>query len=213
MLKKNIYIIKDGSTFWKKIEWLLTNVNAKIFTFNEQSAPDIKFDPKPDLVIAAEPVYKRISFLFQNYPRLIIQDSDSFNPTIHESKDKEYGIASWPVEDGAFLELTSSMLNLPERKVFRTLIRIFPFGKETFYIGQSENFSLTGIAFKSEANLNHGDGVTISFHVPVISANLKLDAKVVREYYIKDSDATFYGARFIDVDDKDKDILFKFVLS
>ena len=99
------------------------------------------------------------------------------------------------------------------RKIFKSLIRIFDQGEEFGVLGQSKDFSMSGMAFWSELKLKRGARITVSFSLPEDGRNLRLGAEVVRVALDDEKERILYGARFQDTTPREAGLLTAFILS
>jgi len=208
---KNIYLIKDKSPFWEDIEKVLRGVNAKVSTFEGEAGPEAISRQAPDLAIMAAHIHQKISSMTQKVPKLIIMNSIGPGAVIQESTDENFIIVGWPLEEHSFLELTSKLLAISKRRQFQTLIRIFPKRLNTGFVGKSEDFSLTGLAFKAEQELQVGEGVILSFFVMEVQKSIKLEAEITRRAVDPSDGSLYYGARFVNLSPENNEIVEKFV--
>lgn len=190
---------------WKEVAGYLKSANAEVFTFDE-SALSATLPRQPDLIIAGEKAYQAISA--QNIPKIVIADG---NAKAVERKAKDIYFVVWPISKEAFLEITARLLYISERRVFNALITITLKDKNETYLGRSENFSMSGIAFKCDKPLNKADEVIISFYVAGVSRRVSLEADVVRSAIDPADGTAYYGARFINLTAETKDILSRFI--
>jgi hypothetical protein len=208
---KNIYLIKDAKPFWADIERALSGVNAKVSTFDGQTAQEAISRQAPDLIIIAESIHHDISAMVQKLPKLILKKNMLPGTIIQGSTNGDCITAGWPLEEKSFLEITSRLLFVSERRKFRAMIRIFTKGVKTGFAGQSEDFSLTGIAFKTDQQFPLGEEVAISFYVTEVKKSIKLDAEITRQGIDPADGSSYYGARFINLSSEDKEVLKKFI--
>lgn len=206
---KTIYLIKDKSPLWEELADYLKTVNAEVIHLKEKSVVDGLSKTPPHLIILSEIHYEAISNISKNIPKIIIKDSAV--QTGPEVKAKDTYFLSWPIDKAAFLEITSRLLYISERRLFNALITVTLKDKNESYMGSSENFSLTGVAFKVDAALNTGMTVTISFFVPNLGKRVNLDAEVVRTSLDPVTGLVYYGARFLNLTPEAKAILSQFV--
>ncbi len=186
---KRICLIRDRRPFWEIIAAYLKTVNAHL-SLIDKPVLQIVSEKNPDIVITGGSAYKEISALSQNIPKLVITEGD-----IAETRSRDVYFLSWPVGKEAFLEMTSRLLYISERRLFKAVISIAPKGRDETYLGKSLNFSMSGMAFKVEKPLNVGDILTISFFIPNSDERLSIDAEVMRNSIDPDDGSVYYGAR------------------
>ena len=132
---------------------------------------------------------------------------------VRSSNDRNLLITGWPLERDQFLEITSRMLTIAPRRSFKTLIRIFGENDEVGGVGQSKDFSLTGLAFQTGKRLKEGETVAISFSIPEAKQSMRLEANVVRSAPENEGKDGIYGARFVDLGGEDRRLLTAFILN
>ncbi len=203
---KTICIIKDGRPFWNDITEYLKAVNASIFPLDLKTLLQSVSEKNPAIVIAGERAYREVSAIPQGIPRLVIAEGN-----IAESKSRDVYFLKWPASRESFLEMTSRLLYISERRHFKTVISIAPKGKNETYLGKSLNFSMSGMAFKVDKPLSQGDILTISFFIPNSNKRLILDAEVMRSSVNPDDGSVYYGSRFLSVKEEIKDDLESFI--
>ena len=201
---KTICLIKDEKPFWKEIEEYLILVNARVFPLNEKDALQNISEKNPDIIIGGERTYEVASFISQNIIKLFVLDKD-----VKEDKNKNAYFLKWPVTKEAFLDMTSKLLYIYDRRFFRTIISITPKGKNETFLGRSLNFSMSGMAFNVDKPMKPGDILTISFFIS--SKRLKIDAEVMRSSIDPDDGSVYYGARFLNIEKDTEDVMENFI--
>ncbi|MBI4822730.1 MAG: PilZ domain-containing protein [Nitrospirae bacterium] len=204
---KTICLIKDKRPLWEEVIGYLKSANAEVFT-SDESALSATLPRKPDLIITGEKTYRSMNATLQNTPKIIVTDGKQMTV---ERKTKDVYFIVWPVYKEAFLEITARLLYISERRVFNALITITSKDKNETFIGRSENFSMTGIAFKCDKPLSRTDNVIISFYVTGLSRRVSLEAEVMRSAIDPTDGTTYYGARFINLSAETKAILTRFI--
>ncbi len=203
---KTICILKNRQTFWKDIAMYLEDVNANVCYLESESVlQDITSNP-PDILIAEEKSYKEILSLPESIPKLIITEGD-----ITEIKSRNIYFLRWPAGREPFLEMTSRLLYVSERRLFTTVITIVPKGKEEACFGKSVNFSMSGMAFTSDKLLRQGDILTVSFYIPGSYKRVKLEMEVMRNSIDPKDRSLYYGARFLNIENDVKDAFESFI--
>jgi len=199
---KTVCIIKDRSHFWPKIEEFLKGAGANIKPLRSEET--ILSESECDLLIGTEGIL-RLS-LPRGVPKLIISSKKADRAW---SRDIEYMV--WPVAEDAFLEMTSRLLHLSQRRRFKTVITIKVPKEDMPIVGRSEDFSTTGLSFKVDRELRKNDNIAVSFHIPDIDKRLTLDAEIMRVGIDPADGSRYYGAKFIGLDDSEKEALQRFV--
>jgi hypothetical protein len=203
---KTICIVKDERPFWTEIESYLKTVNARVIPLDLRAVLKDISEKNPDIVIAGERALRELAGISQNIPKLVITEGD-----VAESKSKDVFFLKWTTTKEPFLELTSRLLYISERRIFKTVITIYHKGRNDTFLGKSLNFSLSGMAIKVDRPLDSGDILSISFFIPNSDNRISIDAEVMRKSVDLDGSFVYYGVRFIDLDDRIKDMLEGFI--
>lgn len=209
---RKICLVRDERDFWGTIETYLGAVNAELTLMSGDPGTPRILECRPDLIVTGAKVHHGLMYKARKVPMIVVKENTPPVALINQLENRNLVITGWPIEKENFLEITSRMLFIAPRKIFRTIIRIFPEGEEFGLLGQSCDFSLTGVAFTSSRSIPTGQSVEISFSVPKANRSLRLGAEVVRE---ADGDAggKLYGARFVDLSSEQSRTLNAFVLS
>lgn len=202
---KTICIIKDERSFWEEIEGYLKDVNARVFSFDSPSLECLS-ERNQDLIIGNVRIYKKLISIPQNIPKIVITDE-----TIPDDKSRDIYFIKWPISKDTFLEITSRLLSISLRRTFKTIISITSKVDNETCIGQSLDFSMSGMSFKSEKSFNVGDILKLGFFIPNFSERVSFDAEVMRSYFDPDDVSIHYGARFLNIDEKMKKVLEGFI--
>ena len=166
----------------------------------------------PDLLITDSRVHHNMLRWLGQMPVIVVKEGTPPTTMLREAAGRNLLITGWPLEKSRFLDITSSMLSIAPRRVFRTLIRIFSEGDDIGSLGQSTDFSLSGMAFKAEMRFSRGDEITISFSIPEASDSLRIGIEIVRSASAGEDGRSAYGARFLNIDAEDRRLLTTFIL-
>ncbi|MBI5640687.1 MAG: response regulator [Nitrospirae bacterium] len=116
-----------------------------------------------------------------------------------------------PLRPVELLEKVSQLLDIPERKSYRVLLKVKVNGRftsDTFFCS-SQNISSSGILLQTDKLLEKGDIITCSFFLPS-SERIVAEGEVVRA--AKNSGDTYqYGIRFLSLDDEFKTSIETFI--
>ncbi|MFC1657096.1 PilZ domain-containing protein [Candidatus Moduliflexota bacterium] len=209
---KKICLIRDDRTYWSTIEKYLCAVNAEVSTSGGNDEPEGLIDSKPDLIIANAKAHHGMARRIRQIPTIVIKEGTPPVALVRTTAERNIMITGWPLERYQLLDITSKMLAVAPRRLFRTLIRIFTKGDEFGSLAQSRDFSLSGMAFKSEKHLSKGEKIKISFSLPDVNRSMRLDAEVMRGNGKDDGKDSLYGARFVNLDKDNHHLLSSFVL-
>jgi hypothetical protein len=210
---KSIFIIGGSDPLWAEVKKFLTKINTTLFTLNHDTDLAMLESLDPSLLIMNSETYLTMPPIADSFMKLIIKEEGSSMPLLREGSGKGAVMVDWPQEERAFLELTSRLLTVSPRRSFKALIRILPKGDTVTYMGESENFSLTGIGFRTNHTLQQGDEVEISFYVPANRKTANFGAEVVRCLPCHVDDATRYGARYVNLAPDTEEVMNKFIRS
>ena len=209
---KKICLIRGGGEYWRKIEDFLGVVNAAVVVMDGEPRQEEIMGHHPDLLITDSRVHHNMLRWLGQMPVIVVKESTPPTTMLREAADRNLLITGWPLEKSRFLDITSSMLSIAPRRVFRTLIRIFSEGDDIGSLGQSADFSLSGMAFKAEMRFSRGDEITISFSIPEASDSLRIGIEIVRSASAGEDGRSVYGARFLNVAAEDRRLLTTFIL-
>jgi len=105
-----------------------------------------------------------------------------------------------PLRPMQFLEKVGQLLDVPERKSYRVLLKVTvdgEDGRESFFCS-SQNISASGILIETDKVLAKGDRISCSFFLPR-SEHVVASAEVMR--IAPSSNGTYhYGIRYLDLD-------------
>lgn len=203
---KTICIIKDREPCWREIASYLEDVNVRVCYLESGSFLQEIADNSPDILIVSEKIYKEGLYVPESIPKLIITGQE-----IPEAKIKNVYFLKWPARQEPFLEMTSRLLYVSERRLFTTVITIVHKGKKEPFFGKSVNFSMSGMAFKSDNLLRQGDILTISFYLPACYKRVTLEVEVMRNSIDPQDRSLYYGARFLNMEHSVKDAFEDFI--
>lgn len=209
---KKICLVRDDRKFWETIEKYLGDVNAEAVLMAGDCGSDDVLAQKPDLVIANALFHHSISRRLKQYPIIVIKEGTPPVTMAGTSSNRNLIITGWPLQKGDFLEMTSQMLAIPPRKVFRTIIRVYAGDDEIGSLGQSVDFSLSGIAFKTSREFSVGSRIIISVTLPETEERLRLHAVIQRCNLAGRDGNTIYGASMKEIPAADKRMLRDFIL-
>ena len=116
-----------------------------------------------------------------------------------------------PVNPVQFLNTVSRLLDVPERKSYRVLVKLSVKGKakdESFFCS-SRNISSTGILVETDKLLEKGDMISCSFFLPK-SGQIAADAEIVRAVTLT-ARSYQYGLRFTTLNPECKSAINDFV--
>lgn len=210
---KSICIIKGKEPFWKDVKKFLSGTNAEFFSL--ESAEDLTAlkGLTPTLLIMNTDSYFALPPAAASCMKLVIEGKKVSPAYLRPRSGRKTIMIDWPQEEKVFLELTSRMLTIPPRRFFRAMIRILPKSDTIAYVGESEDFSLTGLGFRTDHALNEGEEVKISVALPNKHQPAHLEAEVVRRHSCLDDQSTLYGARYVNLATDTRTALTHFIQS
>ncbi len=208
---KLILLIDDRHLAWSQIALGLQEVNARISIFTLEECRNALESAKPDLLILGDESHRLLSAAARGVQKLVISEEIPPGNIIRTREGRNSVRIGWPVGRKAFKELTSRLLSVPERRLFRTPVLIAPEKADVSLRGSSEDFSLAGMSFRTAGNLEPEEKITVSFGSHEQRPGLRLDARVVRRHPEQDRQSTFYGARFDELTQEERHALERFV--
>jgi hypothetical protein len=209
---KRICLIEDERPPWREVKNFLGGVNAELVVLSGAPPGDEVLGLDPNLIVANARAHHALLHRIRNIPVIVIKEGTPPVVLVREAGERNLVITGWPLRKEQFLEMTSRMLTIAPRKVFKSLIRIFRQGEDLGALGQSKDFSMSGMAFRSELKLRKGARITVSFSLPEDGRNLRLGAEVVRVALDDEKERVLYGARFQDVTSREAGLLSAFIL-
>lgn len=204
---KKVLLVNDVKTLVEKERTILNRSDIEIFTaVSSEEALAIHRKEKVDLIIADldmpgisgdklctmirnEEDLKHVSFI------MVCGGSESDLHRIARCKANVH--VKKPIRPLQFLESVSSLLDIPERKSYRVLLKATvdgKFGNEPFFCS-SQDISATGLLLETDKTLERGDIMNCSFFLPG-AVKVVTDAEVVR--VVKNEDGMLrYGVRYV----------------
>lgn len=208
---KRILLIEDGRPFWPRIRDLLAKVNA-IVEEAPPGAPAAAADgARPDLVVIGDTGYGSRPRAWWSGALLVLEKGRAHDlVTPIDAADRQV-TASSSIDERAFLALTSRLLGVSERRLFRAVIGVKRAGLAHVHMGASREFSLTGLSFSLGVDLQPGERVVVSFYVPGAASSVSLESEVARSFVDPEDGSTCFGARFVGLSADEQQVLKRFV--
>jgi hypothetical protein len=208
---KRIVLVEDERPFWPRIRDLLAKVNAVVDEVRPENAGTAIAAARPDLVVIGDVSHAARPAGWWDGALLVLEKG--------RAPDEITTLGSWPrqmvaassIAERPFLALTSTLLGVSERRLFRAVIGIKRAGQTHVHMGASREFSLTGFSFSLGVDLRQGERVTISFYVPGASGRVSLEGEVVRSFADPEDGASCFGARFVGLAADEQLMLRRFV--
>ncbi|HEY5999879.1 MAG TPA: PilZ domain-containing protein [bacterium] len=208
---KRILLIEDGRPFWPRIRDLLRKVNAVV----EELGPGETFAERggtaPDLLIVGDAGRAAGRTGRWRGPLLVLEKGRDPDDVTPRDGAAQQVTASSSVGERTFLALTSRLLGVSERRLFRAVIGVKRARQAHVHMGASREFSLTGLSFTAPAELAVGERIVVSFYVPGAGQRVALEAEVARAFPDPEDGSTCYGARFAGLSPAEEDVLRRFV--
>jgi hypothetical protein len=208
---KRIALVEDGRPFWPRIRDLLTKVNAVVQELRPGDAIPATAAAKPDLVIIGDTDAVARPPGWWDGALLVLEkgrDPDLVTPIGARSQQV---LAASGIGERPFLALTSRLLGVSERRLFRAVIGIRRAGQHHVHMGASREFSLSGLSFTLGEDLQQGERVMISFYVPAARSRVSLEGEVVRSFADPEDGSGCFGARFVRLSPDEQQVLKRFV--
>lgn len=209
---KRICLIEDERPLWREVKGFLGGVNAELVVLNGSPAGNEVLELDPGLIVANARAHHTLFHRIRKIAVIVIKEGTPPVALVRDSEERNLVITGWPLRKEQFLEMTSRMLTIAPRKTFKSLIRIFLQGAELGALGQSRDFSMSGMAFRSDLKLKRGAKITVSFSLPEDGRNLRLGAEVVRVGLDEEKERVLYGARFQGISSREAGLLTAFIL-
>ena len=208
---KRIALVEDGRPFWPRIRDLLAKVNAVVQEVRPGDAIPATATARPDLVIIGDTGFAARPPGWWDGALLVLEkgrDPDLVTPI---GAGSQQVMASSSVGERPFLALTSRLLGVSERRLFRAVIGIRRAGREHVHMGASREFSLSGLSFSLGQDLRQGERVHVSFFVPGARSRVSLEGEIVRSFADPEDGSACFGARFVGLSADEQQVLRRFV--
>jgi CheY-like chemotaxis protein len=218
---KKVLLVDDLKTFIEKERTILNRSDIKIFTAtSSEEALAVHRKEKVDLIIADldmpgisgdklctiirnDEDLNHVSFI------LVCGGSESDLQRVARCKADVH--VTKPIRPLQFLESVSGLLDMPERKSYRVLLRATvngKFGNEPFFCS-SQDISATGLLLETDKALEKGDVMTCSFFLPG-AERIITDTEVMR--VVKSGEGTLrYGVRYVGLQPASKTAIESFI--
>ncbi len=204
---KKVLLVNDLTTLIEKERTILNRSDIKIFTAaSGKEALVVHGKEKVDLIIADLDMAgmsgdELCSAIRENeelkYVPFIMVCRGSESDLHRVAKCKASVHVTKPIRPLQFLESVSKLLDIPERKSYRVLLKATVNGKfdnKPFFCS-SQDISSSGLLFETDKTLEKGDIMNCSFFLPS-AAKIVTDAEVMR--VVKSQDGMLhYGVRYI----------------
>jgi len=209
---KSLYIVDDRQPLWQQIALILEEINAEVRILTRQEAGRTSAEKRPDLLILSDESSRLLGPAAKELTKLVVTAEAPPGEVIRSRDGRNVIKLGWPMAKDRFFELTRRLLSVPERRPYRTSVLVgFRDGKERSVSGRSEDFSITGMAFRATAALSNNEEISLSFGPGPKGEGLRLDAAIVRSSPGKNGEDTLYGARFIGLSPAERHALEQFV--
>ena len=197
---KSVYLLRDKRAFWEEIKSHLRGINASIVECRDIAGLDTENfhrNPPSLFITGIDNSDRLLNFQFRNFGIVIISDSGSPGEISPSPLNARWVTVQWPLSKAAFLKLTGEFKQQSERIPFRTVIRLFPEDEHPSFLGQSVDFSLTGICFESDRSFLVDNLLEVSFSPPGNIENITLKCRIVRRS--DDENPVRHGAKFLEL--------------
>jgi len=204
---KKVLLVNDVKTLVEKERTILNRSDIEIFTaMSSEEALAIHRKEKADLIIADldmpgisgdklctmirnDEALKQVAFI------MVCGGSESDLHRVARCKANAH--ATKPIRPLQFLESVGKLLDIPERKSYRVLLKATvngKFGNKPFFCS-SQDISATGLLLEADKELERGDVMTCSFFLPG-AERILTDTEVMR--VVKSAEGTLrYGVRYV----------------
>jgi hypothetical protein len=208
---KRILLIEDDRPFWPRIRDLLAKVNAVVDEVPPENASAAVAAARPDLVVIGDASQGARPAGWWDGALLVLEKGRAPDDVAPIGSRPRQMVAASSIAERRFLALTSTLLGVSERRLFRAVIGVKRAGQTHVHMGASREFSLTGCSFSLGADLLPGERVTISFYVPGASGRVSLEGEIIRSFTGPEDGASCFGARFIGLAEDEQQMLKRFV--
>ncbi len=206
---RTVLVVRDGRPLWDEVVAFLEKAHARVVSCTPEEAAAATDEAGPDLVLMPDEVRRGAGAALQR-PQLVLREG-SGGVTFVEGSRPPVAHFAWPLSEGVFLELTARMLRVSERRVFRALVRVLRTRTRDSAMGTSQDFSLSGMAFRAPLRLEPGEPVVVSLHLPGGKGSMQLLAEITRESVDPSDGEVYFGARFSGLEPEVRSLLREFV--
>lgn len=207
---KRILLVEDGRPFWPRIRDLLAKVNAVVDEVRPGDPVGVG-DPRPDLVVIGDKDYACRPPGWWAGALLVLEKGQAPDLVTPIGEGDRQLSASSSIDERTFLGLTSRLLGVSERRLFRAVIGVKRVGQAHVHMGSSREFSLTGLSFSVGVDLRPEERIVISFYVPGARCRVSLESEVARSFADPEDGSSCFGARFVGLSAEEQQVLKRFV--
>jgi hypothetical protein len=208
---KNVYLLPDEGPHWSEIEEYLRGVNANVIRFRDDiDLEDLKEVPPDIFVVSEKSCTSLLSFRLRRHAMIVVGEEGEPGSSSTAPDNPKAVTIVWPMASDDFLKLSADLASLPERRMFRALLRIFPGEGGSPCIGRSLDFSHSGMSLQTGHHLARGTTMEISLSLPNLAGSIRLPIQIVRSS--PGDGETVYGARFVDLDEESRRIIDEFIM-
>lgn len=208
---KRLVLIDDGRPHWEVVEGLLGRANTLTRSLSPLEAQKDLEKEKPDLLILGDADLDLFAEVGKDLAKLIISEDLSPGTVIRAREGRNIIKIGWPADEEVLQELTRRLLLVPERKPCRKGLHITARKERRAFRGESKDFSLTGMAFRTAGTLTSEEEITVAFGLNGRGRDLCLEAQVVWSLPDCAGARILYGARFTHLSPEDRHSLERFV--
>jgi CheY-like chemotaxis protein len=219
---KKILIVDDIATFIEKERTILNRADFQLFSATSgKEALAIHRTKEMDLIItdldmpdmAGDRLCTTIrKDLTLKKVSVIIVSSGGKEEMARVERCAANAHVTKPIRPVQLIEKVSQLLDVPERKNYRVILKVTVQGKdrnESFFCS-SRNISSSGMLIETDKILARGDRISCSFFLPN-SERISADGEVVR--IVQEGRAYHYGVRYIDIPPQHRSAIDGFVAS
>ena len=217
---KKVLIVDDLETFVREEAGILNRANLQVFTARSaREALEVHGRELVDLILAdlnmpemngdemvkvirTDPKLKNVSIL------MVTSLKKADMQRCADCGANDY--ITRPVEPRKLVEKISTLLEIPQRKSLRVLVKVTVRGKfdTAPFFGSTQNVSSSGLLLETDKTLAKGDVISCSFFLPD-SERVNCEGEVAR--CILDHKMNEYGIRFFNLAPEAKQSIEKFV--
>lgn len=208
---KRIVLVEDLRPFWPRIRDLLAKVNAVVQEVPPGGAIPAGSSAGPDLVVIGDTSFAARSPGWWDGPLLVLEKGRPADLVTPIGGGSHQMTVSSSVGERPFLALTSRLLGVSERRLFRAVIGIRRSGHEHVHMGASREFSLTGLSFVLGVELQESERVLVSFYIPGARRRVSIEGEVMRSFVDPEDGSRCFGARFTGLSAEERELLRRFV--
>jgi len=210
---ERIVLVTDDAIHWRHIEHSFRSINADVTVLPPSATDDDIASSGAGLLIMGPDRIAPLGTPLRYFKTIIVNDGEGKLPEQTRASQKNLLFLQWPLSKNELLREAAAMLGISPRRTFRALVRIFSPDSEFGAVGNSIDFSSTGMSFTTERFYSIGHEVRVALSLPGDGGRLILKGRVARSWTNETDGSSEYGVEFKSLDQATAEALESFILS